>query len=278
MSRSWYKPKAIPQLLESFSSSTLKRPRRQVQVWNTPCAVTRAGKSSLLQCTVLINPANPQLSGVSKFPYFPVGGPEPKEYPKKDSHHIMGYVTQWGGMEVGTGMVFASNVVDGLVHQLGGWKLQWECKFVPTVKDDNEEDNCRCPVGQAVVTGPGGSQLREHFDSIVHTVPPFYNHTTNPHDKLRQSYHSALHLALQHGNRVACPLLGAGARGFPLDVAMAIASQASMEWCQDEIDDSNGDLDSKEEQTLAFAIPDMEIAQQLVEELRGVETTTDLSA
>ena len=41
---------------------------------------------------ILINPANPQLSGVSQFPYFPRGGPVPKKFPNKDAHHIMGYV------------------------------------------------------------------------------------------------------------------------------------------------------------------------------------------
>ena len=35
----------------------------------------------------------------------------------------LGYVSSWGGMEVGQGMLYATSVVDGLVHQLGGWKV-----------------------------------------------------------------------------------------------------------------------------------------------------------
>jgi hypothetical protein len=53
--------------------------------------------------TTLINPANPNLSGPNAFPYFPRGGPQPKLQPHRHAHHIMGYVTQWGGMDVGSG-------------------------------------------------------------------------------------------------------------------------------------------------------------------------------
>ena len=155
MSRAWYKPNAVPWLLGSVlptkrgdqKSSSI---HRQVQVWNTTCIVTKSGKqqtvigssdgssssistrtrrrdssssssattSSSMNCSILINPANPQLSGVSNFPYFPKGGPVPKQYPhQRDAGwHAPGYVTQWGGMEVGEGMLFASNVVDGLVQ------------------------------------------------------------------------------------------------------------------------------------------------------------------
>ncbi len=64
-----------------------------IEIWKTTCIVTNFGKStrnskehagrdgddsSSSACTVLINPANPELSGVSNFAYFPVGGPVPK--------------------------------------------------------------------------------------------------------------------------------------------------------------------------------------------------------
>jgi O-acetyl-ADP-ribose deacetylase (regulator of RNase III) len=210
-----------------------------------------------MACSVLINPANPQLSGVAKFPYFPRGGPAPKEYPKKDSHHIMGYVTQWGGMEVGDGMLFPANVMDGIVHQLGGWRLAMECRMVPIINNTEQEE--RCPVGHAVVTGPGfGSLLQEHFDWIVHTVPPFFRHHPEPEEHLMQCYSNALALAFEKGSRVACPLLGAGARGFPLAVALNLAGRASVKWR-----DQDKECDSKQ-QLLAFAIPDPDVAEQLV--------------
>ena len=283
MSRAWYKPHATPQLVESISRSMAgtttrrRRRRRTVQVWNTTCAVTKAGKASPMACSVLITPANPQLSGVSKFPYFPKGGPAPKEYPQKDSHHIMGYVTQWGGMEVGGGMLFAANVVDGLVHQLGGWRLALECQYLPVLRQPGDE---RCPVGHAVVTGPGGAELQAHFDRLVHTVPPFYDHHPDPEHFLREAYRNSLAVAFGSSSRVACPLLGAGGRGFPLDIAIRLAGEASRRWLheQDEDDEAEDD-DCHHEQALAFAIPDMDIAEKLVESIKTggrVEDAADI--
>lgn len=232
-------------------------------MWNTTCAVMNAGKSTKMACTVLISPANPQLSGVSKFPYFPLGGPAPKEYPKKDAHHIMGHVSQWGGMEVGNGMMFAANVVDGLVHQLGGWKLAYECRLVPIVKQ--EEDDERCPVGESVITGPGGSKLSEHFEHIVHTVPPFYNHHPDPEKYLLECYKQSLSLAFEKSSRVACPLLGSGCRGFPMETALNLAGQASVDW-RDQ-DKNSGDIP----QSLAFAIPDPAIAEEMAKAIEAVD-------
>ena len=222
-----------------------------------------------MNCSVLINPANPQLSGVSKFPYFPKGGPVPKEYPKRDvGWHATGYVTQWGGMEVGEGMLFASNVVDGLVHQLGGWQLGLECQWLPVLQENEHEGGERCPVGHAVATGPGSSALQEHFDTIVHTVPPFYLHHpgNDPEGYLLEAYRNSLRVAFDQGKgelRVACPLLGAGGRGFPLDAAIRVAGQASWRWLDQDLGDDS--TDERQQHTLAFGIPDMEIAEQLLE-------------
>lgn len=285
MSRAWYKPNAAPRLLGSILPTKGKHKsglHRQVQVWNTTCIVTKSGKQTVngsdgssssggdsMNCSVLINPANPQLSGVSKFPYFPKGGPVPKEYPKRDAGwHATGYVTQWGGMEVGEGMLFASNVVDGLVHQLGGWQLGLECKFLPILQNNEQEGGERCPVGQAVTTGAGASNLKVHFDSIVHTVPPFYHHhpSNNPEQLLLEAYRNALAAAFAQGKgdlRVACPLLGAGGRGFPLEVAIRVAGQASQGWLDQDLEDESND--SAQHHTLAFGIPDIDIAEQLLE-------------
>jgi O-acetyl-ADP-ribose deacetylase len=157
-------------------------------------------------------------------------------------------------MEVGDGMLFAANVIDGIVHQLGGWRLAMECRLLPMVNMEKEE---RCPVGHAVVTGPGGTLLQAHFDWIVHTVPPFYRHHPDPEEQLMQCYRNALALAFEKGPRVACPLLGAGARGFPLDVALNLAGQAAVEWR----DQDEGCDDKK---LLAFTIPDPDLAEQLI--------------
>ena len=200
------------------------------------------------------------------------GGPVPKEQPKKYEHHIMGYVSQWGGMEVGTGMLFSANVVDGLVHQLGGWKLMLQCKLLPNIHDDE-----KCPVGHAVYTYSGGKELEEQFDKIIHTSPPFFKHHEEPEYHLAQCYRNALKLAFNRDlyttnnhYRIASPLLGAGARGFPIEKALEIAAEESIRW-RDE--NCTGDkYDSKtEELVLAFGIPDLKIAEMLINKIEKIE-------
>ena len=70
MSKTFFKPGVQPELLYSFCHGL-----KSVEVWVTPCIVTRFGKTNDPSCRVLINPGNPQLSGVANFPYFPKGGP-----------------------------------------------------------------------------------------------------------------------------------------------------------------------------------------------------------
>lgn len=198
----------------------------------------------------------------------------------------MGYVTQWGGMDVGSGMLFSANVVDGMVHQLGGWKLVMECNLLPVIRQELEE---RCPVGHAVMTGPGGSELQEHFDALVHTVPPFYDHHPNPEHYLLEAYRNSLAVAFDNTTatnrqkeslssssslRAACPLLGAGGRGFSESIAIQVAGQASQRWLQGEDARSENPTegqDDNQEHTLAFAIPDIEIAEQLLDAIKIAE-------
>jgi len=156
--------------------------------------------SSFPYFSVLINPGNPSLSGVSKFSYFPIGGPEPRKHFRigKDSHPIMGYVTSWGGMEVGKGMSFASNTVDGIVHQHGGKALARECQRALSLsaspvswwwerlkmavtrgggEKDSDSDSYSLPEGMAIATKAVGKDLQtaSGYESLVHTVPPFFD-------------------------------------------------------------------------------------------------------
>jgi len=73
---------------------------------NTMSLLSPSLTSTSNQSIKLINPANPNLSGVRDFPYFPRGGPVPKKQPNLQAHHIMGYVSQWGGMDVGSGALY----------------------------------------------------------------------------------------------------------------------------------------------------------------------------
>jgi O-acetyl-ADP-ribose deacetylase (regulator of RNase III) len=263
MSTAWYKADTAPRLLRSFPRKKRNGIRggekiivTSVEVWNTTCIVTKFGKSqqetSNCSVAVLVNPSNPDLLGVRKFPYFPRGGPLPKRLPGKYEHHLMGYVRQWGGMEVKKGMLFPFNVVDGLVHELGGWQLALHCFMLPSVNENGE----KCPVGKAVLTPPGGRELQSEYDSIVHTVSPFYEHHDggcSPEKALEESYQNSLKLCeesaaavvgdredvfLQEHQgttddrviRFAFPLLGAGGRGFPIEKAIDIAASQSIQW------------------------------------------------
>ena len=211
----------------------------------------------------LVNPANPSLTGVSKFPYFPRGGPQPKDQPQKDAHHIMGYVTKWGGMEVGQGMLFSMNVVDGMVHTLGGWKLAMECKMKGP-----------CEEGQAVLTSAGGEELRDHYDKIIHTVPPFYEHHVStkehstPEECLALCYRNSIDMAEEEACTrnenvfIAFPLMGAGCRGFPIDPAVEVAAQQTAEWLRQEQSSSLSAFPLTT--TLAFGIPESEKANTLI--------------
>jgi Macro domain len=122
----------------------------------------------------------------------------------------------------------------------------------------------------------------------VHTTPPFYLHDANPQEKLVQCYQSSLEAAF-HGTlyatiaarpnshstvRVAVPLLGSGARGFPADVAMAVAAQAVAEaWLappaldKRENDGDEGPFETVQDDvvqhTVAFGLLEESLAEQM---------------
>ena len=316
---------ASPQLIRKFTwhtngsgtngcRSTIPPPRmttttttttRSIEIWTTPCIVTRFGKPSQVQCTWLINPSNPELSGVSKFPYFPRGGPVPSHSVHSSVHkdwQPLGYVSSWGGMEVGTGMMYAVSVVDGLVHQLGGWKLRAACQW-KTLCNAGQPP---CPIGTAIVTTQGDAKLLEHYTVIVHTTPPFYQYNdTDSQSKLAQCYHSALDIVQKeldkmHGGgeeqslRIACPLLGAGARGFPIEIAIQVAASSSVKWAMTDTISNNDkptittttstkdqrdnrmmttvvhpQLSIVRHQTLAFGLLEQDDAERLADEVEG---------
>ncbi|GKZ01525.1 hypothetical protein MPSEU_001103100 [Mayamaea pseudoterrestris] len=240
---------------------------RVVQVWTTPCIVTRFGKPNGC-CSILVNPSNPELSGCRNFPYFPKGGPVPA---KVDSMHKdwqpLGFVSQWGGMEVGSGMLFPVSVVDGLVHQLGGWTLQAEIAVKRLVNSQP------CPVGRACRTTAGQGKLRDEYDEIIHTTPPFYKHDKSPEQMLSSCYESALRLAFEHQETdmgVAIPLLGAGARGFPTNIAIDVAAKSAVAWCRS---DNKKFASRSSTQRIAFGLLEDDDAKALSEaidlELKG---------
>jgi O-acetyl-ADP-ribose deacetylase (regulator of RNase III) len=219
---------------------------------------------------ILINPSNASLTGCRNFPYFPRGGPVPLE-PVQSMHkdwQPLGYVSQWGGMEVGTGMLYPVSVVDGLVHQMGGWKLQAELQWKRLQSGDEP-----CPTGTATTTSAGNEPLNLYYDRIVHTTPPFYKYDKDPVTLLTRCYASAIWLAFDAcvgTTRAAVPLLGSGARGFPLDVACQVAVESVVQWLlqkqeqQHDIQHSSDDTsDRPTKHVIAFGLLDEPLAEQL---------------
>jgi O-acetyl-ADP-ribose deacetylase (regulator of RNase III) len=275
-SKSFFKT-ATPKLIYR-----LARGGRALEVWTTTCIVTNFGKETAAACSILINPSNPELTGVKNFPYFPRGGPVPKENPKSmhKDWQPLGFVSAWGGMDVGTGMLYSVSVVDGLVHQLGGWKLEAEC----TWKRMTSSSDKACPIGSAVLTTAGDDRLKEQYNAIIHTTPPFFQHDADPELKLHKCYESAVGLAFAAPDtdtdgsgggggvpvRVATPLLGSGARGFPYEVAMEVASEACVKWCHGSGTNSDTVSDEKKaaEQTLVFGLLEEDLAENFSEMIK----------
>jgi len=108
-------------------------------------------------CCALINSANSTLSG-TKLPYFPMPSTPPAGVRN----------SQWGGMEAGEQMFYASQVVDGRVSLLGGSELREYCDAITS-----DEAGTKCPEGATVLT-PALGGLRQNFRVIAHTVAPSY--------------------------------------------------------------------------------------------------------
>lgn len=175
-------------------------------------------------------------------------------------------------------MLYPVSVVDGLVHQLGGSKLALECKLKYYMYGG-------CPVGTSIETSPGNEKLRQCYDRIIHSTPPFYkyNDGKDPKVSLQECYRSAFDLGFRNDAvgggyddndvfdekidalKIACPLLGAGARGFPIDVAIDVAVNESWKWLRRE----EGEMPYN--QIVAFGIPDKDIASLLVKEFSAME-------
>ena len=260
------------------------------------------------------------------------GGPVPKERPTSQFHTAwqpLGYVSNWGGMEIGSNMMYPNQVIDGIVHRLGGNLLRQQCLGILQFYG---KDMTSLPLGTTFITRCKGiPDLESLYDFILHTIPPFYqshdscNHGTessndprNQIELLKQCYTSSfsiiddfyrfggfvenrsyLNLSLwktirswmnrkinvdeEEGDwnddckhfynskilRIGIPLIGAGARGFPTNIAIHVAASQSVSWMMDcgQTDESHSS-DEVRQCILAFGIPDPYTADCLVEEIR----------
>lgn len=261
---------AAAQLYASFDGGL----SRAVRVVVSRCVVTSEGRFS----DVLINPANERLVG-TRLPYFPKGGPVPEDTVSgaaavQRDWVPPGFVSKWGGMEIGSEMMYSVQVVDGLITMLGGEALRRECRRLP-VRGPWGSD-IRCPQGEAVRTGaPGG--LAKLFGSIVHTVPPFFardEQTGAPSREWRALLRSCWLRALEEaapGPVITAPLLGAGARGAPVGEASRVAASAVASWLRAP---STGSPSSRSCE-LFLSVQTEEVAALLAAELEGQTTAPD---
>lgn len=158
----------------------------------------------------LINPGNPSFCGTI-FPYFPIGGPLPKET----------MTNRWGGMSVGENMKYPSQCIDGLVHQLGGKTLKEKLRearrnFVR--RDHGSEENFDFSGLSLLTTATEKLRSICQLDYVIHTaVPLCRSHYSQPGEELLSAcYQSSVGVALGQCDihYIICPLLGSGTSGF----------------------------------------------------------------
>ena len=108
--------------------------------------------------------------------------------------------------------------VDGAIHAVGGPAILAACRQLRATTLP-----AGLPPGDAVATTAGRLQARW----VIHTVGPVYTTREDRRPTLLAAYASCLRVADEVGARsVAFPLLSAGAYGWPLDDAAAVAVEA----------------------------------------------------
>lgn len=113
--------------------------------------------------------------------------------------------------------------VDGALHRAAGPSLKAETsRLYPE----------GCPTGSAVITTAGALPVRY----VIHAVAPIWRGGHHGERELLMSaYRSALRLAREHGcQSVAFPALGAGAYGYPMDLAAEHSLEAVREFFAEE--------------------------------------------
>ena len=155
----------------------------------------------------LINPTNKELKGTAAS-YFAIG--------KEGETQQQGFNSR-GGLDIGSGQLYATQVVDGRVCQFGGQSLVRELEKIPA-----KRENVKCEPGNVVRT-LSTEQLTHNFKNIIHTVSP-YPTDVDAHNVLQNCYVNALNLASElNYSIIVSPLIGNGQRGFDNETAIGAA-------------------------------------------------------
>jgi O-acetyl-ADP-ribose deacetylase (regulator of RNase III) len=106
--------------------------------------------------------------------------------------------------------------VDGAIHRAGGPSILEECRRL-----------AGCEPGDAKATGAGGLPARH----VIHAVGPVWRGGDRGEPELLASVHRrAIELAAELGCRtLAFPAISTGAYGYPVDLAAAVAVDATRE-------------------------------------------------
>ena len=105
--------------------------------------------------------------------------------------------------------------VDGAIHRAGGPSILAECREIRrTTFPDG------LPTGRAVATGGGDLPARW----VIHTVGPVFAASADPAGELASCHTESLRVADElEARTVAFPAISAGAFGYPLEEAAAVA-------------------------------------------------------
>jgi O-acetyl-ADP-ribose deacetylase (regulator of RNase III) len=113
--------------------------------------------------------------------------------------------------------------VDGAIHRAAGPELLAACRALREVRP-----NVRCPTGEAHITP--GFRLSAKF--VIHTVGPVWHGGGAGEAGLLEScYRRSLQLAHDQGlHSIAFPAISCGVYGYPLDLAIPVATGAARAW------------------------------------------------
>ncbi|GMH67843.1 hypothetical protein TrLO_g3020 [Triparma laevis f. longispina] len=209
---------AAPTLVHSVQlRSTLLR------IVQTPCIITKPPPSSSTPLSLVV-PTNPFLTSTTKFPYFSTGGPSQHKFESPRQHQAdwapPGFVSNWGGMEIGGGMRYSSQTVDGLVCLHGGKEYQQSLQDMrdssstsPHALDEGTSDS---PPTAKFLTCPAPPKITSlGYDHLIHlAVPP----SSSPPNHLLRVISWALSSS-PPSTTTNAPLIGAGCRGWDVTSA-----------------------------------------------------------
>ena len=191
-----------------------------MQLYITPCIVTMPPSCS----DMLVVPSNERLVG-TQFSHFPVGGPTPAaiyigERPlHPNTPPPPPRPLDWS--------LYQCEAVDGVVTELSGTNIKNIKARAPVLNHDAMYP-IRCPAGQAVSIPSSGSLSGVFPAGLILTVAPFWpGQPSKTWQRVLSSAYRETLSAAQDTNTsgsLALPLLGAGARGAPVEHAAAVAS------------------------------------------------------